>query len=339
MTLQLDLTPLHNLFQTVDPASHPNLPHPLLCLAQLRRKTRSKRARTADGAGGGGSEVGEVEWVVAVGGKGQQPDEDAEKVGKKRKVAAASEPEEWWEASLCEKEVEDLMELEGCAIQAQEMVKRVKAAWCAGDMQINSYGGPGLENRGGLELVINVTETVHLPLVLEPCHGPPLSLFSILATVLPNYLTCTADRKACADVTEERDGLRKRVSHLEGKVEDYKKKEERRQRLVRVGLDPDVQPSRQNSGGADFERRGSSGEGGGLQSQSFLQQGGSYSQSSQGRGGSMEPRSPAKNAIPGQNFRGALRPGDAGYAGNAQRPGRIVEEPDFDSNSEDSDSD
>ncbi|GAA5901327.1 hypothetical protein JCM6882_007748 [Rhodosporidiobolus microsporus] len=329
----LDLPLLHNLYQTITPTSHLDLPHPLLCLSQLRRKPPSKRARANgdSGAGGGTSQVGEVEWVVALGGKGKQPEEGAEG-GKRSKAAAAAISEEWWEVSMCEDEIEEWLQVEGCAITPEAMVGRVKAKWSEGCLDIKSYAGPGAVNRGGLELIINVTETVHLSLVLTPCDEPPLSLFLILTHVIPSYISCTADRESCRLVTKERDSLRSKVSNLEGKLQGYKDAEDRNRKRAKLGIGSygvtpgSSQPRRQDSGGAEFGRRGGSGEG-----EAMLSQG------SQGRGASAEPWSPPKN-VPGQTHRGALRPGDPGYAGNAFRPGRIVEEAEFDSNSE-SDSD
>ncbi|GAA6009269.1 hypothetical protein JCM10207_004329 [Rhodosporidiobolus poonsookiae] len=329
----LDLLPLHNLYQTISPSSHPDLPHPLLALAQLRRKPPSKRAQ-GDQAQGGQAQ-GEVEWVVALGGKGKalSAPEAGAGAGKKRK-AATSVPDEWWEASLCAREVDELMQqVDGSAITPEAMVRRVKAKWMEGCLDVTGYEGPGPEHRGGIELTIRVTDSLPLSIVLTPCDEAPLSLLSILAQVIPPFLSCTADRASCDAAKKERDALSTKVGRLERQLRDLTEEKERERKRARNaaysggGGSGAGGPKRQKSGGAEFGRRPSSQEGASQASQG----GGGYD----GGGGmpSVSQGSPQKKVIPGQTHRGALRPGDPGYAGNANRAGRQAEA-EFDSDSD-----
>ncbi|GAA5975287.1 hypothetical protein JCM11641_005921 [Rhodosporidiobolus odoratus] len=305
----LDLLPLHNLFQTVSPSSNPELPHPLLALAQLHRKPPTKSS-TSDG-----TQLGEVEWIVALGGKGpadlpEGPMAD-ERKGKKRKLPLAA-PDEWWEARLCGKEVEELVtQVKGRAIAPEAMVGRIKSRWMEGQLDVQSCEGPGAPARGGVELIIHITETLPLSLVLTPCDEAPLSLLTILAHVIPSFLSCTTSRTSCEAAIAERDAIRRRCEKQERQIQDLKDASERSRKRARA--EGQGASQRQNSGSQN-------------------QLGGSS------QGSMVDVPSPSKQkVVPGQTHRGALRPGDAGYAGSAFRAGR-QEDAEFDPVS-DSDSD
>ncbi|BGP17007.1 hypothetical protein JCM10213_000358 [Rhodosporidiobolus nylandii] len=324
----LDLRPLHGLFQCIHPASHPDLPHPLLALAELVRKPPKKRQA---GQAAAGSDLGEVEWVVALGGKGPEPADDANGAGgtgKKRRVPSLA-PDEWWEARLCVREVAELMQqVDGAAITPEAMVGRVRARWVQGELDVKSYEGPGAEDRGGLELIIHITKTLPLSVVLSPCDHPPLSVLTILSKVIPAYLSCTADREACESAKAERDRLARQVERQERTNKDLQAQldRERSRKRARQGS-TETAPKRQNSGGSAFGHSASQ-ESGRSQSGSFYEGGASQ--------GSQTMLSPTKKFVPGQTHRGTLRPGDPGYAGNSKVAGRR-EAVDFDSVSEDSD--
>ncbi|GAA5880111.1 hypothetical protein JCM8547_006193 [Rhodosporidiobolus lusitaniae] len=317
--MSLSLRPLHNLYQQISPTSHPNLPEPLLVLAQLRRRPPPKSSPL---------EPGEIEWVVALGGKGNHP-EWPPKGGK-------LPPDEWWKAALSESDVTQmLMQVKGCAIRPEQMVERIKAKWNEGCLDVNEYEGPGAEQRKGLELIIHITESLPLKIVLTPCDVCPLSLLSILTSVIPAYNSCSVDREASANAKKENDLLRARVSKLEGQLNYYKDDSGRSGKRARTN---GFMPSRQNSEGAEFGRSGRSGEGA-SQSQSQSRGGASQGYSQGGRQASQGSASPSKPVVPGQTHRGALQPGDVGYAGNAHRPGRVVRGLEFDTDSESSESD
>lgn len=105
----LDLRPLHQVYQTLDPATTEPLAHPLVCISELRRRPppkRSARATSAQvGSLDGATELGEVEWVLMIGGEGLVKGEPEQKSKKKLETG----PEEWWKACLCGREVEELM--------------------------------------------------------------------------------------------------------------------------------------------------------------------------------------------------------------------------------------
>ncbi|GAA6032470.1 hypothetical protein JCM8097_004776 [Rhodosporidiobolus ruineniae] len=319
MAEELDLAPLDKLFQTIYPPTDSEDDHPLLALARLQRKPPSKR-NGADNA------LGEIEWAIAVGGAGKEKEGGEGASGSRKRKGAKAPPDEWWTTRMCAEEVKELMQqVEGSALTPETMVGRVKAKWTEGKMGVQGYKGPGAEPRSGIELIINITESLPLTIILSPVDDAPISLLTILAHVIPPFLSCTVDREACQSATKERDALRLRCEKLERQLQERKEQDERARKRARAGaVDP---PQRQNSGGADFGKRVSSQEGGG------------YSQASQGYGGLSQSQgsvSPQKKVVPGQTQRGVLRPGDPGYAGNAHRPGRVAVDTGFEDPSDDS---
>lgn len=110
----LDLKPLHRLYQQLIPSSHPELPHPLIALAELTRKPSSSNG-----------ELGALEWVVGLGGKSQQPQAAAtQKKGRKRRDPTADD--EWWEAKMGQEEVEAWITETKSALSPQKTVEMIR---------------------------------------------------------------------------------------------------------------------------------------------------------------------------------------------------------------------
>lgn len=107
--MALDLQPLHQVYQTISPSSCSALvAHPLVLISELRRRPVPKRsARGTSSAPGADepTELGEVEWVLTIGGEGVETGTAPPKGPKKSETV----PEEWWKVCLCAKEVEELM--------------------------------------------------------------------------------------------------------------------------------------------------------------------------------------------------------------------------------------
>ncbi|GAA5885842.1 hypothetical protein JCM5296_000161 [Sporobolomyces johnsonii] len=273
----LDLKPLHNLYQTVEPSDSGYSTHPLIVLAQLQR---SERLNTSAGEG-------DVEWVIALGGK------DGESKGKSKAGGA----DEWWQARLTP------LDIKTSAIRRDDLVLKIKAGWLEGDMHVKGYGEARGHPRGSVELVIRLAVAVSLSISLSPCDEAPLSLVSVLAHIIPPYLTASSDRLALTTLkpqlktaTTERDEMRRDRELLRDEVKALKKE------LLAGG------------GGRKRAREGSEGVGGSQ------------------RPGSVSPKKPV---IPGVTKKGHLKPGDKGYAGDSRRLGRDTTD-DWD---EDTDSD
>ena len=96
----LDLKPLHGLYQVLNTAGGADLAHPLVCLAQLQRKPPGSRSPSPDP-----SQLGEVEWVVGLGTQRPAPVREGKKRRKRDETADV-----WWEARLCGREVEELLQ-------------------------------------------------------------------------------------------------------------------------------------------------------------------------------------------------------------------------------------
>ncbi|GAA5861080.1 hypothetical protein JCM1840_003073 [Sporobolomyces johnsonii] len=291
----LDLKPLHNLYQTLEPSDSGHSPHPLIVLAQLQR---SGRLNTSAGEG-------DVEWVVALGGKGKDVD------GASKGKSKAGGADEWWQARLTPLDVERFSQLDQAlspqikksAIRRDDLVPKIKAGWLEGDMHVKGYGEAGGHPRGSVELVIRLAVAVSLSISLSPCDEAPLSLVSVLAHIIPPYLTASSDRLALTTLkpqlktaTTERDEMRRDRELLRDEVKALKKE-------LSAG-----------GGGRKRAREGSEGVGGSQ------------------RPGSVSPKKPV---IPGVTKKGHLKPGDKGYAGDSRRLGRDTTD-DWD---EDTDSD
>jgi hypothetical protein len=113
--MPLNLKPLHALYQLYNLHEGADLPHPLLILAQLSKK-RSSSSDTE----------GELEWVVAVGGKdpNYKPEQ---KTGRQRRDANADD--EWWGARMSAADVEDLVSgVKGSAKTPQQTVDGIKSS-------------------------------------------------------------------------------------------------------------------------------------------------------------------------------------------------------------------
>ncbi|GAA5968410.1 hypothetical protein JCM21900_002663 [Sporobolomyces salmonicolor] len=233
----LDLKPLHNLYQTVEPSDSGDSPHPLIVLAQLQRSERLNAS----------AEKGDVEWVIALG-------------------------------------------IKNSAIRRDDLVSKIKAGWLKGDMHVKGYGEAGAHPRGSVELVIRLAVDVSLSLSLSRCDPAPLSLLSVLAHIIPPYLTASSDRLALTTLTPqlktataERDEMRRDRELLRDEVKALRKE-------LQAG-----------GGGRKRTREGSEGVGGSQ------------------RPGSVSPKKPV---IPGVTRKGHLKPGDKGYAGDSRKIGR-----------------
>ncbi|BGP00198.1 Sperm nuclear basic protein PL-I isoform plia [Rhodotorula toruloides] len=324
----LDLRPLHQVYQTLDPATTEPLAHPLVCISELRRRPPPKRsARAASAQPGnldGATELGEVEWVLMIGGEGLVKGAPEQK-GKKKSETA---PEEWWKACLCGREVEELMkQTDGVALSPQAMVPKVRSALLAGEVEISGYDGPGADPRGALEVTLKLTPTLPLTMVLAPCDSPPLSLMTCMAKIIPTYLVAAQEREAARSATAQLAVLRLENDKLQKQVNDFKEERKRARKVPNGGaLRQNSGDSQRSVGGASFGRRTSSQDQSQSQSQSQM-----YSQS-QGQRQSPDDVvfSPPKKVIPGETRRGALKPGDVGYAGSSFRPGLNLEEAPWD---------
>ncbi|GAA5934627.1 hypothetical protein JCM1841_001786 [Sporobolomyces salmonicolor] len=240
----LDLKPLHNLYQTVEPSDSGDSPHPLIVLAQLQR---SERLNASAGKG-------DVEWVIALGANGE-----------------------------C---------IKNSAIRRDDLVSKIKAGWLKGDMHVKGYGEAGAHRRGSAELVIRLAVDVSLSLSLSRCGQAPLSLLSVLAHIIPPYLTASSDRLALTTLKPqlitaitERDEMRRDRELLRDEVKALRKE-------LQVG-----------GGGRKRTREGSEGVAGSQ------------------RPGSVSPKKPV---IPGVTRKGHLKPGDKGYAGDSRKIGRDI---------------
>ncbi|GAA6048480.1 hypothetical protein JCM3770_003778 [Rhodotorula araucariae] len=307
----LDLKPLHGLYQLLHSAGDADLDHPLVCLAQLYRRPAPARASPDP------SRLGEVEWVVALGSKAPAPSQK----GKKRKAGGMVDV--WWEARLCGREVDELLQqVDGSALMPRQMIPKVRERWIEGKLEVSGFK-EGDEPRGGVELIIRITPTLPLSIILTPCDEAPFSLMSILADTIQPFLTASQDRVTAANAKKQLEALR--IEHDKVcKLLDNERDDRKRARRV-----PGTQ-LRQYSGdsnsGAPFGRRKSSQD----QSQSQSQGQGFSPGFGVPKGVSpTEERemsiSPSK-VIPGVTRRGVLKPGDPGYAGSSHRVGRVVEE-------------
>jgi hypothetical protein len=147
----LDLTPLHALYQTVYPTDQESLAHPLVVLAQLRRRSSKRKHGT--------QQQGEIEWVVAL---GAQAGEGAAK-------------DEWWEVRLSEKDVDELVhvsrglvvtrwrgggeltfdvtgQVERAAIATENFPPKIREAWLGGNLDVQGFEATPVEMRSGLEV-------------------------------------------------------------------------------------------------------------------------------------------------------------------------------------------
>jgi len=100
MASVLDLKRLHGLYQVIGNIDGTELDDPLVCLAQVHRRPPSSRSGSPDPLN-----LGDVEWVVAIG--AQAPSTSAPATKRRRKQGPA---DVWWEARLCGREVDDLFQ-------------------------------------------------------------------------------------------------------------------------------------------------------------------------------------------------------------------------------------
>ncbi|BGP40814.1 hypothetical protein JCM10450v2_004817 [Rhodotorula kratochvilovae] len=305
----LDLKPLHGLYQLLDSAGDADLDHPLVCLAQLYRKPAKSRASPDP------SQLGELEWVVALGSKAPAPVQK----GKKRKAGGMVDV--WWESRLCGREVEELMQqVDGAALTPAQVIPKVRERWIEGKLEVSGYK-EGEEPRGGIELIIRITPSLPLSIILTPCDDAPFSLMCILAETIHPFLTASQDRITAANAKKQLEALRTEHDKACKLLDDAREDRKRARRVPGTQL---RQYSGDSNAGAPFGRRKSSQDQSQSQSQS---QGFSYGAPKQ-----LSPTeekelsvSPTK-VIPGVTRRGFLKPGDPGYAGSSHRPGRVVED-------------
>ena len=100
MSSQLEFKPLHDLYQVLESAGSADLDHPLVCVAQVQRRPPSSRSSSPDPLN-----LGDIEWVVAIG--AQAPSTSAPATKRRRKQGPT---DVWWEARLCGREVDDLFQ-------------------------------------------------------------------------------------------------------------------------------------------------------------------------------------------------------------------------------------
>jgi hypothetical protein len=159
--------------------------------------------------------------------------------------------------------------------------------------------------------------------------------------MIPTYLVAAQEHEAARAATAQLASLRLEVDKLQKQVNDFKEERKRARKVPNGG------PLRQNSGdsqrsvgGASFGRRTSSQD----QSQSQWQS------QTQAQSPDDVVFSPPKKVVPGgasncsyipsrssltpftraETRRGALKPGDVGYAGSSFRPGLNLEEAPWD---------
>ncbi|BGP25326.1 sperm nuclear basic protein PL-I isoform PLIa [Rhodotorula toruloides] len=323
----LDLKPLHQVYQTLDPATTKPLDHPLVCISELRRRPvpkRSARATSPEPILDGAKELGEVEWVLMIGGEGVEKGATQQK-GKRKSETG---PEEWWKACLCSREVGELMkQTDGVALRPQAMIPKVRSALLAGDVEVHGYEGPGADPRGALEVTLKLTPTLPLTMVLAPCDAPPLSLMTCMAKMIPIYLVAARERGAARSATAQLAVLRLENDKLQKQINDFKEERKRARKVPNGGaLGQNSGDLQRSIGGASFGRRTSSQDQSQSQSQSQVP--------SQTRSQRQSPDdavfSPPKKVVPGETRRGALKPGNVGYAGSSFRPGLNLEEAPWD---------
>ncbi|GAA5873094.1 hypothetical protein JCM16303_006938 [Sporobolomyces ruberrimus] len=197
----MNLRPLHNLYQTISPASLLEGEHPLVAVSRLERKGRTP--------------TGEIQWVVGIGAKG------------------ASSEEDWWSARLGSTEVEELMkQLKGTAIKGEALIGEIRARWLEGRLDIRGLEeSQGANERQPIELVIYLVGNVPVSIPLNPCESAPLSLLSVLAHVIPPYNTSSSSQTALkalqpqlASVQQERDKLKFDSSLLREELQELRKR-------------------------------------------------------------------------------------------------------------------
>jgi hypothetical protein len=104
------------------------------------------------------------------------------------------------------------------------------------------------------QLIINITQTLPLSIVLEPCDSAPLSVLSILAEIIPPFLSCTADRLSCSSALTQLTELRAKVSRQEAELKRYKEDErdnKRRRKGTRQDSGDGYSQSQSQSQGAE----------------------------------------------------------------------------------------
>ncbi|GAA5914224.1 uncharacterized protein JCM6883_000780 [Sporobolomyces salmoneus] len=286
----LTLKPLHNLYQTISPASFLENDHPLIAISQLERRGRTS--------------TGEIEWVVGVGAKGD-----------------SREDEIWWTSRLSGEKLEGLIaqQLSKTPISKDTVIDQVRTSWIEGRLDVGGLEKSlNAKERHPVELVMYFLDNIPFSISLDPCETSPLSLLSIMAHLIPPYLSSSTSQLTLqtlqpqlVSAQQERDKFSSDNKLLREELKELK-------RRVREG------GGGGGGGGAGKRTRMED------DSSQFSQGAGASQGASQQRGMSA-PLSPQKKGRPGT----VMRPGTKGYAGSTNRVGRNLddqwEEPESDS--------
>ncbi|GAA5914195.1 uncharacterized protein JCM6883_000772 [Sporobolomyces salmoneus] len=291
----LTLRPLHNLYQTISPASFLENDHPLIAISQLERRGRTS--------------TGEIEWVVGVGAKGDTLEEEI-----------------WWTGRLSGEQLEGLIaqQLNKTAISKETVIDQMRTSWIEGRLDVR-----GLEKSltgkepQPVELVMYFLDNIPFSISLDPCETSPLSLLSIMAHLIPPYLSSSTTQSTLqtlqpqlVSAQQERDEFSSDNKLLREELKELKRK-------MREGGGGGIAGSGKRTRMEDDS------------SQLSQSVGASQSQGPSQQGGTSVPLSPQKKGRPGIDFKAVMRPGTKGYAGSTNRVGRNLddqwEEPESDS--------
>ncbi|GAA5974894.1 hypothetical protein JCM5350_004490 [Sporobolomyces pararoseus] len=294
--MTINLRPLHNLYQTISPASFLENEDPLVAVSQLERRGRTS--------------TGEIEWVIGVGMKGTEYGEQI-----------------WWSTRLSSEGIQKLVieQLKGTAITEETVVENIRTRWLEGRLDVK-----GLENldssakeRQPIQLVIWLRDNVPLSIPFSPCEESPFPLLSIMAHLIPPYLSASKSEATLRSLEPQLTATQREQSTLAADNDYLRSEIKELKRKLREG----------GAGGGGRAAKRTRTEEDASQSQSQAREGSPSQRQSQRD--TSAPLSPQKKGRPGIDFKAVMRPGTKGYAGSTNRVGRNLddewEEPESDS--------
>ncbi|KAL8292350.1 hypothetical protein RQP46_001816 [Phenoliferia psychrophenolica] len=267
------LRDLHDLRQVIHATQHCPELEPFVVLCQLRRRPTAKGKETE----------GAVEWVVCVG------------------QARGGTEDKWWSTALALPEVEALITIPGSALKGEAMIRRMREAAVAGNMDVALAGYPD-----SLELIFTITPTLAVSVPLKPTTSAPLSLISLLTTIIPASLRAEEAVAAGAAATSQLAALQTQAHRLAT---------DNRQGFPPLTHPPlnSNAPSRLHSRNKELIKKAKIGRGGGASSQA----------------GGASPKK-AGPVVPGVTVaKKSLKAGQPGFAGSGKRLGVVPQNDDF----------
>ncbi|GAA5968893.1 hypothetical protein JCM3765_005827 [Sporobolomyces pararoseus] len=293
--MTINLRPLHNLCQTISPASFLENEDPLVAVSQLERRGRSS--------------IGEIEWLIEIGAKGAEHGEQV-----------------WFSTRLSSERIEELVieQLKGTAVTQETIVENIRTRWLEGRLDVK-----GLEivdstakERRPIQLVIWLRDNIPLEIALSLCEESPLPLLSIMAHLIPPYLSASNSQATLRSLEPQLTAAQREQSTLAADNDFLRSEIKELKRRVREGGTGGGKPGKRIKAEEDA-------------SQSQSQAGEVSSSQRQTQRGTSGSLSPQKKGRPGIDFKAVMRPGTKGYAGSTNRVGRNLddewEEPESDS--------